>query len=371
MDLFSSPIFFVIFCMMTGSFFGNISFGKFKLGSSMSLFIGLFISFWVNKNNLGEISVPKELFNVVLIGFIASVGLKASKNIKNIISSHGIKFIILSFFVTAVGASFTFLFMKLYPNLAFSIIGTYEGALTSSPGLATALEISRIKSSDAFIGLGYSIAYVPGILVVMFYSSWIGKRNINGLKTKVNRINPTVKYPFSIWKFLFVVITGLLIGNFKIKISTFMIFSLGVTGGVLISALFLGSYFKSFQFENTSLDVIKDISLNGFLSIVGLDYGYAAISTVMDSGIVLLLIGLAIAGISVIAGHIMGYYILKIETVYLVGGICGAMTSTPGLACAVEAFESENVTLGYAATYPFALVGMILWTNLLILNIKA
>ena len=366
MNLFFSPIFLIVFCMMMGSFLGNISFRKFKLGSSMSLFIGLFISFFINKNNLSEINIPNELFNVVLIGFIASVGLKASKNIRTIISTHGIKFIMLSFFITAVGASCTFLFIKLYPDLAFSIIGAYEGGLTSSPGLATALEISQSKLADASIGLGYSIAYVPGILVVMFYSSWIGKRNSSALKSKSKPIDSTIKYPFHIWKFLFVVVTGLIIGNFKIKISSFMVFSLGITGGVLISALFLGSYFKSLQFENTALDVIRDISLNGFLAIVGLDYGYTAINAVMDSGVVLLIIGLAIASISVIAGHIMGYYILKIEPVYLVGGICGGMTSTPGLACAVEAFESEDVTLGYGAAYPFALVGMILWTNILI-----
>ena len=76
MNLFFSPIFLIVFCMMMGSFLGNISFRKFKLGSSMSLFIGLFISFFINKNNLSEINIPNELFNVVLIGFIASVGLK-------------------------------------------------------------------------------------------------------------------------------------------------------------------------------------------------------------------------------------------------------------------------------------------------------
>ncbi len=366
MNLFRSPIFLISFCMMLGSFLGNISFRKFKLGSSMSLFIGLFISFFINKYQLGEIDIPNELFNLVLIGFIASVGLKASKNIKNIISSHGIKFIILSLFITATGASCTYLFIKLYPQLAFSIIGAYEGGLTSSPGLATALEVSQTKLSDASIGLGYSIAYVPGIIVVMLYSSWIGKRHINTFKSKLKTIDSTIKYPFNIWKFLFVITIGLIVGNIKIKISSFIVLSLGITGGVLISSLFLGSYFKTLQFENTSLDVVRDISLNGFLAIVGLDYGYTAINAVMDSGAILLMIGLFIAIVSVLAGHIIGYYILKIEPVYLVGGICGGMTSTPGLACAVEAFESEDVTLGYGAAYPFALVGMILWTNILI-----
>lgn len=366
MSFFIQPIFLIVLCMMVGSFLGNLNYKKLKLGSSMSLFVGLFVSFILSKNNIEGLSIPKELFNVVLMGFIVAVGLKASKNIKHIIGSHGLKFIVLSFLITAVGALSTYVFILIYPDLAFSIIGAYEGGLTSSPGLATALEVSPSKLLDAAIGLGYSIAYVPGILVVMIYSSWMGKKDYTGKAKRVNTIDSTIKYPFNIFKFLFVIFAGLVIGSIRLSFGTTMVFSLGITGGVLISSLFLGSYFKSLQFENSALDVIRDISLNGFLAIVGLDYGEIAINSIMDSGMILLGIGLVIAIISVTIGHVVGLYVLKIEPVYLVGGICGGMTSTPGLACAVEAFESEDVTLGYGAAYPFALVGMILWTNILI-----
>ncbi len=366
MSFFIQPIFLIVLCMMTGSFLGSLSFKKFKLGSSMSLFVGLFVSFILSKNSDVGLTIPRELFNVVLMGFIVAVGLKASKNIRNIIGSHGIKFIILSFLITSVGAVSAYIFTRMFPELAFSIIGSYEGGLTSSPGLATALEVSPEKALDAAIGLGYSIAYVPGIVVVMIYSSWMGKKDYSNQAKRMTPIDSTIKYPFIIWKFLFVIFVGLIIGSIKFSFGSAMVFSLGITGGVLISSLFLGSYFKSLQFENSALDVIRDISLNGFLAIVGLDYGEIAINSVMDSGILLLGIGLAIAVISVLVGHVIGYYILKIEPVYLVGGICGGMTSTPGLACAVEAFDSDDATLGYGAAYPFALVGMILWTNILI-----
>jgi putative transport protein len=42
------------------------------------------------------------------------------------------------------------------------------------------------------------------------------------------------------------------------------------------------------------------------------------------------------------------------------------MTSTPGLGAAVEATGSEDSGAGYGATYPFALLCMVLFTKLLI-----
>ena len=87
-----------------------------------------------------------------------------------------------------------------------------------------------------------------------------------------------------------------------------------------------------------------------------------AIST---SGLSLLLVGLTTGVLSVLVGFVIGKYVLKIRGVYLIGGICGGMTSTPGLAAAIDSFEEEKVVAGYGATYPFALIFMIVWTNLL------
>lgn len=43
------------------------------------------------------------------------------------------------------------------------------------------------------------------------------------------------------------------------------------------------------------------------------------------------------------------------------------MTSTPGLGAAVAMTDTEEVGAAYGATYPFALLGMVLFSKLLVL----
>ena len=49
----------------------------------------------------------------------------------------------------------------------------------------------------------------------------------------------------------------------------------------------------------------------------------------------------------------------------LAGAICGGMTSTPGLGVAIDALDSDDPAAGYGAVYPFALLGMVLFTIIL------
>ena len=53
------------------------------------------------------------------------------------------------------------------------------------------------------------------------------------------------------------------------------------------------------------------------------------------------------------------------ELILLSGAICGGMTSTPGLGAAIDATGSDEVAAGYGATYPFALLFMVIWTVIL------
>lgn len=49
----------------------------------------------------------------------------------------------------------------------------------------------------------------------------------------------------------------------------------------------------------------------------------------------------------------------------MAGAICGGMTSTPGLGAAIDATGTDDVAAGYGATYPFALLFMVIWTIVL------
>lgn len=231
--------------------------------------------------------------------------------------------------------------------------------MTSSPGLATALELAGADNGAA-VGIGYALAYIPGVIIIILFSQLSGKKYLDTV-VDVAEIKKKNGEDLSILKLSVVVLFGTLIGSIE-----FMTISLGLTGGILISALIMGSTFKGYTFEEKSLNAIRDISLASFLAIVGLKYGYQAVSTIQTVGIQLLIIGMVTGIASLLVGYILGKFVLKIDDAILVGGICGGMTSTPGLAAATEAFKSDRVAAGYGATYPFALIGMIIFTNMLI-----
>jgi putative transport protein len=48
----------------------------------------------------------------------------------------------------------------------------------------------------------------------------------------------------------------------------------------------------------------------------------------------------------------------------LSGAVCGGMTSTPGLGAAIDAVGSDEPASGYGAVYHFALLGMVIFSNL-------
>lgn len=368
----SDSLFLIAFCAVVGQLIGSIRFGHFKLGSSATLFVGLILSYILTARLDVAVKVHSQIFSLSLIGFIVSVGLSASGNIKQALKSHGLKFLILSVFITCTGALSTLMLSKVFPELRYSVFGTYVGALTSSPGLAVALELAKAGPVDrsAAVGLGYSVAYIPGVLNVILFSQLLGKLSgTRGAAAKVAKPQGIPK-PFRILSFFFVILAGILLGSINIGIGAGNSFSLGITGGVLFSALILGSWNKNnlFTFDDKHLGIIRDISLNMFLAIVGLNYGYDAFSAISQFGLQLLLIGLCTGITSIVIGYLIGRYILKIDLIYLAGGICGSMTSTPGLAAAIDAFESEEVMTGYGATYPFALLLKILLIKLLYLS---
>lgn len=385
-ELLSSPLLLMFCSVFIGQLIGRINYKNFKLGSSGCLFVGIFLSYFATKYlmskgdkffKLSQYFIPKELFQLSLIGFIASVGLLASKDIRKIIKTNGFKFMILAFVITFTGALSTWVFINIFfSNLKISIIGTYVGALTSSPGLATAIETSKslFNGSESMVGLGYSISYIPGVFIVIVFVQLLAKRYKNytkATKSKKDKDNNTDKASnFNIISFSLVCIFGLIIGKLSFYLGPNLgKFSLGATGGILIIALILGDIkkigFLDFDMNRKQLSLVRDISLNMFLSIVGINYGYNALNLIKTTGLQLILIGIITASISILIGFFIGKKVLKLNYIYLLGGICGGMTSTPGLAACIESLDCDEVTAGYGATYPFALLYMIMFTSLL------
>jgi len=213
---------------------------------------------------LGGGLVPKSLFTLSLIGFIAPVGLLAAPDVAEVIKRYGLRFVLLGFLITMSGALSSILCIQWLGNAqSFGIIGTYVGALTSSPGLAAALEsVGRIDgSAEAFVGLGYAIGYIPGVLMVI-----IGMRLVPRF-LGINLIEEREQLKIFLGSYLGWV-------------------GLGSTGGVLISALVAGRLSAqgkiNIHFNSQALAAIRDLSLSMFLTIVGLRYGYTTVISILD-----------------------------------------------------------------------------------------
>ena len=142
--------------------------------------------------------------------------------------------------------------------------------------------------------------------------------------------------------------------------------SLESTGGVLIASLALGYVGKigplSFRMDPKTLATVRELGLVFFLAIVGLNYGYGAITALAGAGLTLAIVSIIVGLLAILVGFLLGRYVFKLNWVMLCGAICGGMTSTPGLGAATDALGSDDPGAGYGATYPFALFGMIIFT---------
>lgn len=447
-EVFLSPYILMFLAIITGLLFGKIKFGKFSFGISGALFTGLVIgwiafkyasgitegseSFKAAESLLNVGVIPSNFFDIFLILFVAAVGLLAAKDMGVVLKKYGAKFVLLGVIITFMSAAATYgatLFSK--DANVYEVSGVYTGALTSSPGLAAAIETAKghatnksieydsmtdkekvkflkmagveendipkdvnsfnmtddiknqfVTNAEASIGAGHAIGYPFGVFIVIIAVNFFpaifkidvekekimyrkeleeAKKSVKGKEikeTKFDMIGFTIACTF-----------GYLIGNINIYLPLIGYFSLGSTGGVLIGALIVGYIGKigkiSFRMDSKILGIIRDVSLVFFLAIVGLRYGYKAIDALVGSGAYLAIISLVVGLIGMMIGFIIGRYVFKINWLMLSGAICGGMTSTPGLGAAIEAAGSDDPAAGYGATYPFALLGMVIFTIIL------
>ena len=59
-------------------------------------------------------------------------------------------------------------------------------------------------------------------------------------------------------------------------------------------------------------------------------------------------------------GYLFASKVLKLSVFNNLGSICGGMTSTPALGTLIRVAGSDDVASAYAATYPVALVMVVL-----------
>ena len=155
----------------------------------------------------------------------------------------------------------------------------------------------------------------------------------------------------------FVIAAGIQLG----KIKVFGV-SLGITL-VLFVGIILGPF--GFTINHNVIHFFKEFGLILFVYSVGMQVGPGFFSSFKQGGITLNMLACGIVFLGVLTAVIL-HYATGIPMPTMVGILSGAVTNTPGLGAAQQAFSdmhgvSDNtIALGYAVAYPLGVIGIIL-----------
>ena len=155
-------VFFLIVAI--GSGLGKIRFSNISLGTSGVLFVGLLFGHF-------GYELPDSFQNLGIILFVYAVGLQAGPRFFNQFRSSGLNYAKIGIVVVFSGAAVTWILttiLGLDPALG---VGMFAGALTSTPGLAAAMD----ASGNPAVGVGYGLAYPFGVIGVVLFIQLIPK----------------------------------------------------------------------------------------------------------------------------------------------------------------------------------------------------
>ena len=387
-SLMLNPFVLMFVTIALGLLFGKIKFGKFSFGTSGALFVGLAIGWavygfaqklystgdetaagWkaavqIMTGNGGKV-INNYFFSTALIIFVAAVGLLAAKDLGIVIKKYGAKFVVLGLLITLVGAGATYACTAFCKSTnQYAVAGVYTGAMTSSPGLASALETANIHANDLAdhyatesetnreavikvlnldekyadltventtelsdemkqdfinqatgqVGIGHAVGYPFGVIIVILAVNFLNivfrfdveeEKKRYQLEMEAARNIKAGKEitttSFSIVSFALVCFVGYLIGSIKIYMGPLGYVSLESTGGVLIGALLLGYIGKIGPFSFR-----MDTKVLGVIRELGLAFFLAIVGLNYGYGAVAAVTGsgITLALVSLIVGFV-------------------------------------------------------------------
>ena len=167
--------------------------------------------------------------------------------------------------------------------------------------------------------------------------------------------------PFGIAAFAVAAIIGMVIGSLK-----FGSFSLTTTGGCLLVSLVFGHFRKVGRINimppAQTLKVFRELGLMLFLIGAGVAGGAKFVECFQP---VYFLYGALMTLLPMVVGFFFAKFVLKMNLLNSLGSITGGMTSTPALGTLIQVSGTEDVGSSYAATYPIALISVVLCSQFL------
>ncbi len=282
-------------------------------------------------------------------------------------------------------------------ELKAMMVGLLSGALTSTPAFSASKEAVG-EGLESIVSVGYGIAYLFGVIGVVLFVQIIPKilkADMNVERGKLTEVGETSKKKytgkviymddFGLMPFTLAAVLGILLGSIKIGN-----FSLTTTGGCLVVSLIAGHFglikFRKMSSKKT-LKLVKDDPEAEQIAIKIMPSD-KALKAFRELGLMLFLIGAGVSGganfvkyfqpiyfvygmlmtlLPMIIGFFFAKYVLKMHLLNNLGSITGGMTSTPALGTLIHVSGTEDVASAYAATYPIALISVVIICQLIII----
>ena len=360
----------IVFCIAAlGYLLGSISIKGLSLGTSGILIVALVFGHF-------ELLVPSALKNIGLICFVTAVGFIAGPGFFRNFKKSAISYVVLGIVIILAGAATCVGVMKLAGIQTDLAVGMMSGALTSTPGLAAAIEAT---GSD-LASVGYGIAYPFGVVGVVLFVQLIPKILKIDIEKERERLAAAAapkaaegqiackeyKYldEFGLMAFAVAAALGVLVGKIVIPLPGGAEFSLGTSGGPLLTGLVFGHFAHvgpvAIDVPKKTLNVVREVGLALFLMGAGTEAGQGFLAVLAEQGVALFLWGAVMTLVPMIIGYVLAVFVFKIDVLSALGSICGGMTSTPALGTLMAVTKTEAVATAYAATYPLALIMVVL-----------
>ena len=382
-----TTLFFVFVISCLGYMIGGIKVKGISLGTAGVLLVALAFGIFASKVGSFEVAGKTiELFNTQTIKpiystvsnigtalFVTAVGAIAGPKFFRNFNKKAINYILMGFAVILSGIIVTFLIVKFTDVSSSLAVGLMTGALTSTPGLSAAKEVAL--DPDAATA-GYGIAYLFGVLGVVLFVQIVpklAKVDIEKERADIMAASGTVVSDgvkriklddHDFFPFMLMVAFGMILGAIKIPGINF---SLGTSGGTLVSGLIIGHFGHIGKIDLTirkeTLKSLQELGLMLFLVGAGVPGGVNFMQYANASYFVY---GIIITTVPMIVGYLLGKYVFKLSIFNNLGSLTGGMTSTPALGTLINVSKTDDVAAAYASTYPIALVLVVLASQLII-----
>ncbi len=331
-----------------------------------------------------------------LVLFVTSVGFIAGPKFFGNLKKNFKSYVLLGFVVILAGAlaAVGCIYLgeavgygssiKTQDGFVAMIVGLLSGSLTSTPAFSAA-KATVAPEYMPLVSVGHGIAYIFGVIGVVLFVQLVpklAKANMDEERAKLVVKKEETKKSFvgklfeldhmGIAVFSLAAILGTFIGQIKIPLSAKGLdgtcFSLTTTGGCLLASLVLGHFSRigkvSIMPSASTLKLFRELGLVFFLVGAGTPGGAEFIANFDPMYFVY---GIIMTIVPMILGFLFAKYVLKLSLLNNLGSLTGGMTSTPALGTLISVSGTEDVASAYAATYPIALVAVVLVSQFLII----